>query len=194
MPKRRPRRLVEEPWGAAAGRAGVRMIGQWTHIAAVAVSIVLGAMLPHTEAETLSGKKIVLPDALNGHAAVVVIGFTKRSQSQVAAWSTQLTKDYGTEPRLQRYSIAVLDGVPSFIRGMVTTSIRRKVSAEQQDNFVVITHDAKPWRDLAAITAQDDAYVILFDETAHAVAQTHGSVESAYGPLQSEIRDLLKTN
>jgi len=168
------------------------MIGQWMQVAAVAVSIVLGAMLPHTEAETLSGKKIVLPDALNGHAAVVVVGFTKRSQSQTAAWSTQLTKDYATEPRLQRYSIAVLDDVPGFIRGMVTSSIKRGVPRDQQDNFVVITHDAKPWRNLAAITTPDDAYVILFDETAHVIAQTHGSVENAYAPLQAEIHDLLK--
>ena len=40
---------------------------------AVAVTIVLGAALPHTEADTLSGKKVVLPDALIGRPAIVVI-------------------------------------------------------------------------------------------------------------------------
>jgi hypothetical protein len=168
------------------------MIVQCVQAAALAVSIILGAALPHTEAETLTGKKIVLPDALNGHPAIVVIGFTKRSQSQTTAWSTQLTKDYGTEPRLQRYSIAVLDDVPGFIRGMVISGIRRGVPKEQQDIFLILTHDAKPWRDLAAISNADDAYVILFDSTAHVVAQTHGSVEAAYAPLQPEIRELLK--
>jgi hypothetical protein len=168
------------------------MIRQCAQVLAVAVSIVLGAALPHTEAETLSGKKVVLPDALDGRPAIVVVGFTKRSQSQTAAWSTRLTKDFGAEPRLQRYSIAVLDDVPGFIRGMVISGIRRGVPAEQQDTFLVITHDAKPWRDLAGITSADDAYVILFDNTAHIVAQTHGSIENAYAPLQPEIRELLK--
>ena len=168
------------------------MVSQCVQAIAVAVTIVLGAVLPHTEADTLSGKKIVLPDALNGHPAIVVIGFSKRSQSQTAAWSTQLAKDYGTEPRLQRYSIAVLDEVPGLIRGIVISGIRRSVPKEQQDTFVIITRDAKPWRDLAGITNADDAYVILFDQTAHVVAQTHGSLQDAYAPLQSEIRDLLK--
>lgn len=168
------------------------MILRCVQVATVAAGIVLGAVLPHTEADTLSGKKIVLPDALNARPAIIVIGFTKRSQSQTTAWSTQLTKDYGAEPRLQRYSIAVLDDVPGFIRGMVISGIRRGVPKEQQDTFLVVTHDAKPWRDLAAISNADDAYVILFDSMAHVVAQTHGSVEAAYAPLQPEIRELLK--
>ena len=168
------------------------MFSQAMQAIAVAVTIVLGAALPHTEAETLSGKKIVLPDALTGRPTIVVIGFTKRSQSQTAAWSTQLAKDYGTEPRLQRYSIAVLDDVPAFIRGMAISGIRRGVPKEQQDNFIVLTHDAKPWRDIAGITNADDAYVILVDNTAHIVAQTQGPVESAYAPLQKEIQSQLR--
>jgi hypothetical protein len=168
------------------------MIREFAKAAVLALSIVLGAPMPHTEADTLSGKKIVLPDALNNHPAVVVIGFSKRSQPQASAWSAQLLKDYANESRLQRYSIAVLDEVPALIRGMVSSSVRRGVPKEQQDAFIILTHDAKPWRDLAAITNPDDAYVILFDETAHIVAQTHGSVEDAYAPLQSEIHDILK--
>ena len=168
------------------------MFSQCTQAIAVAITIVLGAALPHTEAETLNGKKIVLPDALDGRPTIVVVGFTKRSQSQTTAWSTLLAKDYGTEQRLQRYSIAVLDDVPGLIRGIVISGIRRRVPNEQQDTFVVLTHDAKPWRDLAGITNADDAYVILFDNTAHVVAQTQGPVDKAYAPLQQEIQALLK--
>ena len=168
------------------------MIRLCAQAAALAITIVLGAAMPHTEAETLSGKKIVLPDAVTGHPTIVVMGFTKRSQSQTSAWSTQLTKDYANEPRLQRYSIAVLDGAPAFVRGMVASSIRRRVPKDEQDTFIVLSHDTKSWRDLAAISNADDAYIILFDETAHVVAQTHGSVEEAYAPLQTEIRNVLK--
>ena len=170
------------------------MVSGCLQAVAIAITIVLGAALPHTEAETLSGKKIVLPDAVNGRPTIVVVGFTKRSQSQAAAWSTQLAKDYGTEPRLQRYGIAVLDDVPGLIRGMVISNIRRQVPKEQQDTFIVLTHDAKPWRDLADITKADDAYVILFDNSAHVVAQTQGTVYSAYAPLQQEIQALLQQN
>lgn len=168
------------------------MISQCIQAIAVAVTIVLGAAMPHTEAETLSGKKLVLPDAVQGRPTIVVVGFTKRAQSQSTAWSTQLAKDYANEPRLQRFGLAVLDDVPGLIRGIVISGIRRGVPKEQHDAFVILTHDAKPWRDLAGITNADDAYVILFDETAHVVAQTQGPVEAAYAPLQKEIQALLK--
>ncbi len=158
----------------------------------IAASIALGATMPHTGLETLSGKSIVLPDALSGRPAILVVGFTKRSQSQTAAWGTQLTKDYGNEPRLQRLSVAVLDDVPNFVRGMVISGIRGGVPPEQHDAFLLLFHDQKPWKDLMDFKAPDDAYVILIDAASKIVAVTHGSPETAYALLQPAINEILK--
>jgi hypothetical protein len=157
----------------------------------VAASAVLAAVVPHTEAESLSGKPVVLPDALAGRAAIFVVGFTRRSQSQTAAWSAQLTKDYGDEARLQRYSVAVLDDVPAFVRGMVVGGIRRGVPKEQHDAFLLVFHDGKAWKELAGVTNSDDAYVVLVDRTAHVVARAHGAVEESYASLRPAIRDAI---
>src|SRR5215510_4942554 len=78
--------------------------------------------LPRTEAETLTGKKAVLPDDAKGHSAVLIVGFTKRSQSQTMAWSRQLAKDYGADTQILRFSIAVLEDVPKLFRGFVISS------------------------------------------------------------------------
>lgn len=156
-----------------------------------AASIALAATVPPTQTQTVSGKRVVLPDALAGHAAILVVGFTKSSRSQTTAWSAQLAKDYGSEPRLQRFALAVLDDVPSFVRGMVIAGIRRGVPSDQQDAFLLLFDNAKPWKDLTNFKDPDDAYVILLDPTSHVVAQTHGPPESAYAALQPAIRALL---
>ena len=160
---------------------------------ATAVAVAAGPALPHTEAETLSGKKIVLPDAVTGHLTILVIAFTKRSQSQTTAWSTQLAHDYAAEPGLERYSIAVLDDVPGFIRGMVASAIRRGVPTDQHDSFLLIFQDAKPLRELTNVTNPDDAYVILLDRTSHVIAHAHGSPERAYAVFQTEIHHALSS-
>ncbi|HEY0383921.1 MAG TPA: hypothetical protein VGC72_17140 [Candidatus Elarobacter sp.] len=164
------------------------------HVLTIAASIALGAVIPHAEVQTLSGKNIVLPDALSGRPAILVVGFTNRSRSQTAAWGTQLAKDFGNEPRLQRLSLAVLDDVPAFVRGMVITGIRRGVPKDQHDTFLLLFHDAQPWKDLTDFKNSDEAYVLLVDPTSKVVAQTHGSPETAYAQVQPEIRALLKQN
>jgi hypothetical protein len=143
--------------------------------------------------ESLSGKTVRLPDALEGRPAVLVVGFSQRSQGQTAAWSRQLAKDYGSEPELRRFSIAVLDDVPSFVRGFVVAGIRRAVPAEEHATSLVLARDARPWRTLTALSSPYEAYVILVDR-GEVVAQTHGAPESAYGPFQTAIRHVLDRN
>lgn len=158
-------------------------------------SVLLGqTTLPHSEAETLTGKKTVLPDVVNGHPAIFIVGFTKSSQSQTRAWSRQLSKDYGAETRILRFSIAVLEDVPKLFRGFVTSGIRRGVPKQDQDSFLLLYHDEKAWKQLVAFDRPDDAYVLLIDPAGQIVLQTHGPPESvAYTSIQAKIRELLNS-
>jgi hypothetical protein len=52
-----------------------------------------GQGLPNTSGETLSGKSIVLADAVRGHAAVLVVGFGKEAGDGCAAWAKALLGD-----------------------------------------------------------------------------------------------------
>lgn len=42
---------------------------------------------------TLAGKAVSLPDAMCGKVGVLVVGFSKSSQRQVAAWGRRLSAD-----------------------------------------------------------------------------------------------------
>src|SRR6476659_2620592 len=73
--------------------------------------------LPPLEGETLSGRKVSLPAATGGRPALLIIGFSKASQSQTKAWSQR------ANGRLPCWSVAVLEDVPRLLRGMVARGI-----------------------------------------------------------------------
>jgi hypothetical protein len=50
--------------------------------------------LPWVTAETLAGNKLELPVALVGKLAVLCIGFTHSSQSEVKNWTTELQRQF----------------------------------------------------------------------------------------------------
>ena len=62
------------------------------------------------------------------------------------------------------YEIAEIAGAPGLIRGMIKSGMKKGVPAAEQDNFVVLTEDAKPWRSYFEVG--DDfqvPYVILLE-------------------------------
>ena len=81
-------------------------------------------VIPHTEAETLSGKKIVLPDAVSGHPAVFIVGFSRAGGDSSGRWGKQLRQEFTTDSNVQIYSVAVLQDAPKMVRGMIRHSMR----------------------------------------------------------------------
>ena len=56
-------------------------------------------MMPTTAGETLSGKKIVLADAVRGHAAVLVAGFSHDGGMACGDWMKAIRADTGAGRR-----------------------------------------------------------------------------------------------
>ena len=130
--------------------------------------------VPHTEAETLSGKKIVLPDDFGGHIAVLNIGFSRAGGDSSGRWGKQLRQDLAGDKNLRLYSIAELQDAPKMARGMIKHGMRGGVPKEEQDLFVVLYQDEDTWKKLADFSAADDAYILLADSTGKIVWHTHG--------------------
>lgn len=135
-----------------------------THLVAVVLACMTcqAQTLPATVGETLSGKRIVLADAVRGHAVVLVAGFNKEAGDGCGAWATALRSD----PALTGvpiYRVAMLEQAPSFVRGAIKGGLRKGLSSAQQDNFVVLTQDDKVWQSYFSVTEDKDPYVVLLD-------------------------------
>ena len=118
--------------------------------------------MPRTSGETLSGKQVVLAEMVQGHAAILVAGFSHEGGNGTGAW----VKAIHADPALSGvavYEVAEIAGAPSLIRGMIKSGMRKSVPAAEYDSFVVLTKDEKPWRSYFEVSDDKVPYVMAID-------------------------------
>jgi hypothetical protein len=147
--------------------------------------------LPRLEGESLSGKQVILPNGAHGKIALLVIGFTKKSSHATQAWGQRFKKDFGNDERYVVYPVAVLEDVPGFIRGMVTSSIRRGVPPGEQDHFVILFQGEADLKRVVAFSVPDEAYLLLLDAKGEVQWHGHGLFgEQDYAALRDAAKQL----
>lgn len=146
-------------------------------------------VIPHTEADTLSGKKIVLPDATAGHPAIFIVGFSHAGGDSCGRWDKQLRQDFASDGNLRIYNVAELQDAPKLVRGMIRHGMRGNVPQNEQDSFVLLYQDEDVWKKLADVSDADDAYILLVDAAGNIRWRTHGKNPdpSAMNTLKGEI-------
>jgi hypothetical protein len=146
-------------------------------------------VIPHTEAQTLSGKKIALPEAAAGHSAVFIVGFTHAGGDSSGRWDKQLRQDFATDSDLRIYSVAVLQDAPRMVRGMIRHGMRGNVPKNEQDFFVLLYEDEDVWKKVADFSNPDDAYIFLVDSAGAIRWHTHGKApnQEAVKAVKNEI-------
>jgi hypothetical protein len=143
--------------------------------------------LPKTESESLAGQRVTLPDSLKGRSALVIVGFSKSSQTAIKEWDTRARKELGDA--FDIYQVAVLEDAPRFVRGMITHAIKESVPAALQGHFLVVVKGEAELKKASAFSEADDAYVLLVDGAGEIRWRTHGAVnEAALKALREQVR------
>ncbi len=140
--------------------------------------------LPRTAAETLSGKRIVLADAVQGHAAVLIVGFSKEAGDGCGLWAKAVKADPAFANMLA-YQVASLEQAPGFVRGMIKGAMRKGLSAAEQDGFVILTQEEKLWRVYFSVTADKDPYVVLLDASGKVRWSGHGAAKDLEAAMRA---------
>ena len=150
--------------------------------------------IPHTEAETLSGKKIVLPDAFTGHSAILVVGFSRSGGDSAGRWSKQIRQDLAGDKSVVIFSVAELEDAPKLARGLIRHGMRGGVPQNEHDSFVLLYQDEDAWKELADFSDTNDAYVLLVDSAATIRWRAHGKGpdEQTVSTLKKEVTELSK--
>jgi len=117
-----------------------------------------GQALPRTEAETLSGRKVTMPDVFGGKPAVVVFSFSKGAGEKTAEWVSALTKAGAPV-----WSAAMLEAAPRFIRPMIRSGMKKDTPAAMLDRSLCLYKDEKAWRAALGVVKDDAPMVVLFD-------------------------------
>jgi hypothetical protein len=165
----------------------------WCFVLLVSSPAQSALQMPKTEGESLSGRKVVLPDAAAGKVAVLVFGFTKASKAATSAWADRLQADFKARPEFELYQLPVLEDVPRLVRGMVISSMKKGVAEDKRDHFVPILHGEAELKELVHYKQSDDAYLVVLGRTGNILQQSHGTGDDAsYAAVRSAIESALK--
>jgi hypothetical protein len=140
--------------------------------------------MPGTAGERLSGKKIVLADAVRGHTAVLVAGFSHEGGIACGDWMKAIRADAALRG-IEVYEIAMLEGAPGLFRGMIKSGMRKGMSTSEQDRVVVLTLDDKLWEKFFAVSNRQEPQVMLLDAKGNVVWHGHGTASAVEPQLGS---------
>ena len=163
-------------------------------ISAVPIVAQSTAQMPTIEGESLSGSKVVLPEAAKGKVATLIFGFTRASKEATKAWADKIFADFDSRPGFALYQLPVLEAVPGFIRGMVVSSMKKGVRENMRKNFVPILHHEAELKKLVSFKEPDDAYLVVLDRSGQIVHQQRGPFsDAAYAQLKGKIEPLFSS-
>lgn len=140
--------------------------------------------IPATSATALDGTTIAFP--ANRKPILLMVGFSHKSSDDFKRWNQQLLSPYLSDPRIEYYELADLQGVPSFIKGMILHGMRREIHGAEQSHFAPLTTGEAEWKKTVGYSSSDNTYIVLADAAGHIVCQAHG------GPDQWKISELKK--
>jgi hypothetical protein len=134
----------------------------------------LAQNIPATTAKALDGSAVVLPKLADKKPLVVIVGFSHKSSQDFKAWNQRALSPYLTDPRVDYYELADLEGVPSFVRAMILHGMRREVPKAQHAHFAPMTTGEAEWKKIVGYSASKDTYLILAEPSGRVVWQTSG--------------------
>lgn len=130
--------------------------------------------MPATAGEALSGKHVIPAEAVRGHEAILVAGFSHDAGMQCGPWMKAIENDEGLKDA-SVYELAMLEKAPGMIRGLIKSGMRKGTTPEERDRIVVITQDQPRWEKFFGVEDSKEPYVLLLDANGNVVWRGHGS-------------------
>jgi len=128
-----------------------------------------------------------LADAVRGRTAVLVAGFSREGGNGTGDWVKAIQADPAFA-KASVYSVAMLASAPGFIRGMIRSGMKKGLSPQAQDRFVVLTEDEKSWRTYFGVTTDKEPYVVLLDAQGQILWHGHGYAANLEPQLRAAMR------
>lgn len=152
----------------------------------------LAQQIPHTEAKSLASQSIVVPVPGATKPLLVIIAFSREGGNDSGAWNKAFHLRYETDPRIDYVELADLQGVPSFILGMILHGMRRSVQEPEKSHLAPFFSQEDLWKKLVSFKDPKVAYVVLADASGRVVWQTTGPAsDQKVAALETAIVDLL---
>jgi hypothetical protein len=143
----------------AIGTVAIRAAEQSKTVAPLAV----GDMFPRLEAEFLTGRKAVLPDAAAGKSALVMMGFTYDSRFAVEKWAEHVSREFGTNDKVTFFEVPVIGGMGRMAKWFIDSGMRKGTPKALHENVITVYGGADRWKKAMGFSKADEdaAYLAL---------------------------------
>ena len=120
-------------------------------------------MFPRLEAEFLTGRKAVLPDAAAGKSALVMLGFTYDSRFAVEKWADHVRREFGTNDKVTFFEVPVIGGMGRMAKWFIDSGMRKGTPKELHENVITVYGGVDRWKKAMGFTKAEEhaAYLAL---------------------------------
>jgi hypothetical protein len=134
----------------------------------------------------------MFPDALRGHASVLIVSFSQSARDNVTAWYRRVNSDFKSSPAVLYYEMPMLGGAPGFLRGAIVKKIKQDVAAPAQPHFVPVLDHEDQWKTVCGWSKQlpeDHTYILLVDGTGQVRfhAEYAAPTDQSYADLKQRL-------
>lgn len=130
-----------------------------------------------------------MPGAVQGHPAVLVVGFTHASGAACTAWMKRLKAEFAATPSLQPYAVIFLEDAPRLVRPMARSGIKSSAPKEDYERWLIVTEHEKEMKAAVQFQAADDPYLVVVGADGTVRWTGHGGLSE--DPVR-QIRDAVK--
>lgn len=108
--------------------------------------LAVGDVFPRLEAEFLTGRKAVLPDAAAGKSALVMMGFTYDSRFDVEKWAEHVRAEYQANAAVTFFEVPVIGGMGRMAKWFIDSGMRKGTPKELHENVITVYGGVDRWK------------------------------------------------
>jgi hypothetical protein len=131
--------------------------------AKTAAPLGVGDMFPRLEAEFLTGRKAVLPDAAAGKSALVMMGFTYDSRFAIEKWAEHVRSEFIANDKVTFFEVPVIGGMGRMAKWFIDSGMRKGTPKELHENVITVYGGADRWKKAMGFSKAEEnaAYLAL---------------------------------
>src|SRR5438270_459187 len=142
-------------------------------LAGISSAAAAAEVFPTVHGETLSGKGVVLPEAIKGRPAILILSFSRAAQEQTKAWGERLKAQ---KVAAEYFQLLELEDVPRLFRGAVKSGIKKGIPPASYESFILLFEGQDALKKVVGFQKSPDAYVLLLDGRGNIVWREQGPV------------------
>jgi len=125
--------------------------------------MVKGKKFPKIKGRALSGKKMILPNDVEGEAILVGVAFKREAQEMLDSWANYF--DILCEGKRDIYELPIIESsLWKIFSGLIDRGMKSGIPQEMHDNVITHYGNASDLKKKLEIVDEDLGYVFLLDK------------------------------